>query len=249
MEKNYIKIILFIVTLIVFLAINTLQAQGKGQRKTDENEKKAMEFYQKGNYQMACEYFIEANEIKSNIKSSKLDFAIFIFFLIDVLGLFLFLYLEKRRAYKKLVRKNIEWANRTDKMGNCPDKDFDKLDTKEQQILTKLIYIFTKEKVYLNSEISINDIAKQLGTNRSVISKIINTYFNKTFPSLLNEYRINDAVKLLMDSKSKNYKMEAISEMCGYNNRQVFHSAFKRETGVTPNDFRTMSSRKDIDED
>jgi len=249
MGKSYIKTILFIITLIVFSGINTMQAQGKGQRKTDDNEKKAMEFYQKGNFQMACEYFIEANKIKSNIKSSKLDFSIFIFFLIDALGLFLFLYLEKRRAYKKLVRKNIEWANRTDNMRTCIDKDIDDLDTKEQQILSKLIHLFTKEKVYLNSEISINDISKQLGTNRTALSKIINTYFKKTFPSLLNEYRINDAIKLLMDNKSKNYKMEAISEMCGYNNRQVFHSAFKRETGVTPNDFRTMSSRKDIDED
>jgi len=249
MKDKYIKV-LFCVLLLLLGGVNhSIQAQGKGQRQTDDNEKKAMECYSKGDYQKACEYFIQANKIKSNIKSSKLNFAIFLFFLIDAIGLFIFLYLEKQRAYKKLVRKNMEWATRTNKMEACLDKDNGEFDTKEQQILTKLINLFTNDKIYLNSELNINEIAKQLGTNRSVLSKIINTYFNKTCPALLNEYRINEAVKLLMDTKTRNYKMEAISEMCGYNNRQVFHSAFKRETGVTPNDFRTMANSKDINEE
>ena len=248
MKAKHIKTLL-LVLLLTFSGLNhSIQAQGKGQRKTDDNEKKAMECYYKGDYQTACEHFIKANKIKSNIKSSKLNLAIFLFFLIDAIGLFLFLYLEKQRAYKKLVRKNMEWATRTNKMRTL-DKDNGEFDTKEQQILTKLINLFTNEKIYLNSELNINEIAKQLGTNRSVLSKIINTYFNKNCPALLNEYRINEAVKLLMDTKTRNYKMEAISEMCGYNNRQVFHSAFKRETGVTPNDFRTMANSKDINEE
>lgn len=249
MKAKHIKTVLLVLLLIFCGINNSIQAQGKGQRKTDDNEKKAMEAYYKGDYQKACEHFIKANKIKANIKSSKLNLAIFLFFLVDAIGLFIFLYLEKQRAYKKLVRKNMEWAKRTNTMRSCPDKDNEEFDTREKQILTKLINLFTNDKVYLNSELNINEIAKQLGTNRSVLSKIINTYFNKNFPALLNEYRINEAVKLLMDNKTKNYKMEVISEMCGYNNRQVFHSAFKRETGVTPNDFRTMSNRKDIDEE
>lgn len=249
MKAKHIKTLL-LVLILAFSGINhSIYAQGKGQRKTDDNEKKAMEYYHNGDYQKACEHFIKANIIKSNIKSSKLDLAIFLFFLIDAIGLFIFLYLEKQRAYKKLVKKNMEWATRTNKMKDCPDKDNGELDAREQQILTKLINLLTNDKLYLNSELNINEIAKQLGTNRSVLSKIINTYFNKNFPALLNEYRINEAIKLLMDNKTKNYKMEAISEMCGYNNRQVFHLAFKRETGVTPNDFRTMANSKDIEEE
>lgn len=249
MKAKHIRTLLLVLLILVSGINHSIQAQGKGQRKTDDNEKKAMEYYQKGDYQTACEHFIRANRIKSNIKSSKLDLAIFLFFLVDAIGLFLFLYLEKQRAYKKLVRKNMEWATKATKMRECPDKDNGEFDIKEQQILTKLINLFTNDKIYLNSELNINEIAKQLGTNRSVLSKIINTYFNKNFPALLNEYRINEAVKLLMDTKTRNYKMEAIGEMCGYNNRQVFHSAFKRETGVTPNDFRTMSNSKDIHEE
>jgi len=52
---------------------------------------------------------------------------------------------------------------------------------------------------------------------------------------------------LLTNNKTSNYKMEVISDMCGFNNRQVFHAAFKKETGLTPNDFRKMASNTDYD--
>lgn len=238
--------ILLVLVLLVLISTNLIQAQGKAKQKIENNEKLALDYYKNGDYKTACEYFIKYNKTKSNVDFSKLDLGIFLFFLLDAIGLFLFLYLEKRRAYKKLVQKNMEWVNRKEPLENFTKKDSSALDEKEKDLLTRLINLFDSEKIYLDSEININETAKRLGTNRTILSKVINSYFNKNFPALLNEYRVNEAVRLLMDTKTCNYKMEAIGIMCGYNNRQVFHSSFKKEIGVTPNDFRIMSSSKDI---
>ncbi|MBP1630089.1 MAG: helix-turn-helix protein AraC type [Bacteroidetes bacterium] len=238
--------ILLVLVLLVLISTNLIQAQGKAKQKIENNEKLALDYYKNGDYKTACEYFIKYNKTKSNVDFSKLDLGIFLFFLLDAIGLFLFLYLEKRRAYKKLVQKNMEWVNRKEPLENFTKKDSSALDEKEKDLLTRLINLFDNEKIYLDSEININETAKRLGTNRTILSKVINSYFNKNFPALLNEYRVNEAVRLLMDAKTCNYKMEAIGIMCGYNNRQVFHSSFKKEIGVTPNDFRIMSSSKDI---
>ena len=54
---------------------------------------------------------------------------------------------------------------------------------------------------------------------------------------------------MLNDETNKKYTMQAISEMCGYKNRQVFYVAFKKETGVTPTEFVKMKSSRDFEED
>jgi YesN/AraC family two-component response regulator len=189
-------------------------------------------------------------------KTRKVYLGILIFLLVDVVGLFVFLYMEKQRAYLKLVRKNMEWAAQTNRENTIViyhDEESavenQPLDQKERELVQRCIHLLKNEKTYLKSDLTLQEMAKQLNCNKNALSKIINTCFNKSFPALLNEYRIREAIYLLTKSKSNNYKLEVIGEMCGYKNRQVFHLAFKKATGVTPNNFRKMSGSKDFIED
>jgi AraC-type DNA-binding domain-containing proteins len=243
MSRN-IRIQLIVTSFVLMTFVPSLVfGQGKGAQSRDLNEHFADSLYQKGQYKEACEHFKQAAKINHNIKSSRLEITIFLFFLIDALGVFLFLYLEKQRAYKNLVKQNMQWANRMSAIDTLSKQNQNTIEYKEQSVLNKLIDSFAKDKIYLQSDITINELAKTLGTTRSVLSKIINTYFQKNFSSLLNEYRIKEAIKLLTDPKTQNYKLEAIAQMCGYNNRQVFHVAFKKETSLTPLDFKELSNK------
>lgn len=118
-------------------------------------------------------------------------------------------------------------------------------DAQECQMLEKLQVLLEQEKVYLDPTLSIQDLAKRLATNRTTLSHVINTHLNQNFASLLNSYRIKEAVRLLSDPQYFQEKMEVVGELCGYNNRQVFHAAFKKEMGITPNHFRNINKRKD----
>ncbi|MDR1724918.1 MAG: AraC family transcriptional regulator [Bacteroidales bacterium] len=188
--------------------------------------------YKNGDYKLACEQFMQANNIFNNAKQKQIHITLIFFFLLDIIGLFVFLYLEKQKAYKKLVSKNMQWAKK---------REFDEpYDQTEKKIIENMLNLFENEKIYRKKELTIIELAKKLNINKALVSKLTNTYFHKTLPALINEYRIKEAINLLTDNKTSNYKMEVISDMCGFNTRQVFHAAFKKETGLTPNDFRKM---------
>lgn len=246
MKRKTTNQLLVLIAFVLLFFPSLLSAQGKGAQKRDLSESKATELYKQGRYKEACDYYAQACKINRNIKTSKITMALCFFFLIDAIGVFLFLYLEKQKAYHNLVKQNMQWANSMTTIDTLSKQTENTLDERGEAVLQKLIKSFSQEKVYLQSDITINELAKTLGTTRVVLSKIINTYFQKNFSSLLNEYRVKEAIKLLTDSKTKNYKLEAIAQMCGYNNRQVFHSAFKKETSLTPLDFKELSAKKDI---
>lgn len=285
------KIIAFSAFLLLIFVINPLYAtQEDTISRPREFQNIGRIYYEKGDYKAACDYYriadslyaaqislsaakyaelIEKNQkqteavFKNTMKENKIKTGILFFILLDMLGLFFFLFLEKRRAYYLLVKKNMDWATESSAYKKLlpiqremneqensllQNNVVPTCDKKEQEMLIKLIEVMENDKAFLNSEITIQDIAKMLGTNRNCISRLINSYFEKTFPALLNEYRIKEAIRLLIDSKSSKFKLEAIGEMSGFKNRQVFHSVFKKETGLTPNDFRQMSVSKEINQ-
>ena len=88
------------------------------------------------------------------------------------------------------------------------------------------------ERLFTDSTLTLDKVAKLLGTNRSTLSKAINTGLEVNFNTFLNSYRIKEAIKLLNENSAQSYKMESIGQMCGFNSRQAFHRAFKNETGM-----------------
>lgn len=88
------------------------------------------------------------------------------------------------------------------------------------------------ERIFTDSTLTLDKVAKMLGTNRSTLSKAINSGLGVNFATFLNSYRIKEAIKLLNDNRAQSYKMESIGQMCGFNSRQAFHRAFKNETGM-----------------
>lgn len=228
--------------LVVFLLIpGAIMAQGKRQQGVEEMEKKAYSLYQQGHYREACDIYIQTTQARSGEHSSRVVRGLTIFLLVDIIGVLFFLYVEKRKAFALLVEKNKECATRpvisTTAISFADDNV---VDPHEKHIVEQLQQLFENGKIYLDSELSIDALSLQLGVNRTVLSKVINQHVGCTFPTLLNHYRINEAIRLLSNPETQNYKMEAIGSMSGYNNRQVFHAAFKKETGLTPLEFKKV---------
>lgn len=173
-------------------------------------------------------------------------FYILLFLLLFTTILFLFLCLRWRWKYKKLLKKSLHTANaHIELVEKASFAEQVSGNPAEDRILLDLQNLFENEKIYLNPSLTLGDLAKQIGTSKSVLSHTINTKVQRNFPSLLNEYRVNEAIRLLKDNKTQHYKMEAIAEMCGYRNRQVFHSAFKKHVGVPPLQFRDLANKSD----
>lgn len=150
-----------------------------------------------------------------------------------------------RKVYHLMMKKNLSEEKMKNKLVEKVSFDVPNIPDKQDRIILNALQLsMERDKLYLNPNLSLQDLARVVGTNKSKLSYIINNCLNQNFASLLNRYRIREAIQLLSDSKYFDYKIEAIGEMCGYSNRQVFHSAFKKAMGITPTHFRNVSKSK-----
>jgi AraC-like DNA-binding protein len=93
-----------------------------------------------------------------------------------------------------------------------------------------------EEKLYLNPAITIFDLAKELNCNHRTLSTVVNTKLNKSFLTMINELRVEEAKKKLTHN-SKKLTMEGIGLESGFNSRASFYRVFKKVTRQTPTDY------------
>ena len=127
---------------------------------------------------------------------------------------------------KTLKEKN---ENLTIKYSSSPLTD------EQKQIIKKqVINYFNNSRNYLNTDYSINTLAKEIHISRTYISQIINEMFGQSFSAFLNEYRIKKARKIMSDPSTLKYTIEYIAGLVGYKSKTAFNNAFKTHVGVTP---------------
>jgi AraC-like DNA-binding protein len=112
------------------------------------------------------------------------------------------------------------------------------------EYLQRLENHFNDEKPYLNPELTISDIASKLNVPAKYLSQVINESLGKNFYDFINSYRIEEAKKQLnMDSDLKKTVLEILYES-GFNSKSAFNTAFKKQTGCTPTQFRKQVTTK-----
>lgn len=95
-----------------------------------------------------------------------------------------------------------------------------------------------KEKAYLNPNLGISTIAKELNISEGYVSQLINKNSDYNFNDYINNLRINEAKEMLDDNTYENYTIVAIGLEAGFNSKSSFYSAFKKFTGHTPNEYK-----------
>jgi AraC-like DNA-binding protein len=102
---------------------------------------------------------------------------------------------------------------------------------------SSLIQLMDSEKLFLDSRLSIKTVADKLGMSVNHLSQVINQQSGKNFFRFINEYRVEEAKKLLLDQSNQKYTILAIAYDCGFNSKSSFNTIFKQYTGKTPSDF------------
>ncbi len=101
-----------------------------------------------------------------------------------------------------------------------------------------LLALLDTEKPYLNPQVSLSDLSEKLSVSTKHLSQVINQSFDKSFFDFINTYRIQEVQQILKESKDdKLTVLEAMYE-AGFNSKSSFNTAFKKETGQTPTEFR-----------
>lgn len=90
----------------------------------------------------------------------------------------------------------------------------------------------TEKSVFRNPNLKLNDLAHEINVSPHQLSQLLNDRLSKSFTLYVNEYRIEEACKIL--SAAENLTIEAIGEEVGFNSKSTFFSAFKKLKGMTP---------------
>ena len=87
----------------------------------------------------------------------------------------------------------------------------------------------------LTADLSLKNIAAQLNVNPSYLSNLFHKECGCTLTEFVNSQRIDRAVQLLSNSKKA---VQDIAAECGIQDVNYFIKLFKRQTGLTPNQYR-----------
>jgi AraC-like DNA-binding protein len=105
----------------------------------------------------------------------------------------------------------------------------------------KLINYMEKEKPFLNSSLSLNDLSDKLAIMPKYLSQVINECCGKNFYDFVNGYRVEEAKKILLSPSGERKTILEILFEVGFNSKSTFNTAFKNFTGVKPTEFKKMS--------
>ena len=105
------------------------------------------------------------------------------------------------------------------------------------ELKSQLQLAMVKDKLFLNDSLTIHYLATTLNTNSKYLSQLINTEFNKSFVVFINEFRIDESKKLLLNDVNKHLTIESIGYEAGFKSKSAFNTAFKKNTGETPSSF------------
>lgn len=101
----------------------------------------------------------------------------------------------------------------------------------------KLLQLMQSGKAYEDPELSLSHVAKQLQSNPSLISKIVNNGFGVNFNDFVNQFRIEAVKEMLKNGEQKKQTLLGIAYDCGFNSKATFNRAFKKVTGVSPKEW------------
>lgn len=112
--------------------------------------------------------------------------------------------------------------------------DYDELD---RIIARKLRVAFEEKHLHRNSDLTLESLAAECGTNRTYLSEFFNRKLNVSFTDYVNDYRIvRESIPLIR--KYPHLPVSDIAMMSGFGSIATFRRAFFRKTGLTPSEFK-----------
>ncbi|PKP15351.1 MAG: hypothetical protein CVU06_16725, partial [Bacteroidetes bacterium HGW-Bacteroidetes-22] len=179
-----------------------------------------------------------SNELKKYKTTN--DVLMYLTFLFAATLLFIFirrpfllaLITRKRKGTKKPYPKIRDTHTRVP--ASSSNKEIEIYKSDDSRILQKLSEMIEKDKIYLDSDLTLRRLAINLSTNTTYLSKLINQKYQQNFNSFINKYRIKESIRLMEHPENANLTLEALSERAGFNSKSSFNTFFKKYTGYTP---------------
>lgn len=108
---------------------------------------------------------------------------------------------------------------------------------KKMSLFQRLERLMQEEEVYKENLLTKERVADLLGTNRTYLSQVINEQTQQNFTQYINNYRINEAIRLLSDPKN-DIPLKAVAAKVGFSSMSTFYKIFQNTVGIPPKQYR-----------
>ena len=102
----------------------------------------------------------------------------------------------------------------------------------------KIEALMVKEMLFCEQELSREDLASAIGTNRTYLVRSIKTATGKTFSEYITSLRTSYAAKLLTTSDEP---LDLIGTLAGFRSKSAYYRAFSSAYDCSPSDYRKNS--------
>jgi len=105
-----------------------------------------------------------------------------------------------------------------------------------RKLSNQLQFLMEEEKLFCDEDLTLGRLSAVLEITSHQLSQFLNEYYGKNFNAYINSYRIKEAQELLLDELDRS--THSIADATGFNSYTAFYTAFKKETGMSPAEYR-----------
>ncbi len=117
------------------------------------------------------------------------------------------------------------------------------VDSQRKALADNLVRLMEGQRLYLNSELTVQDLVDVLQANRQYISEALNIHLGKSFYDFVNDYRVEAFKRLCNDPAHRHYTILGLAMEAGFNSKATFNAVFKKKVGMTPSEYARQVKR------
>ncbi|MCW7468604.1 helix-turn-helix domain-containing protein [Leptospira kanakyensis] len=114
-----------------------------------------------------------------------------------------------------------------------------KLVSVQLETIDQRLYELMREKVYCDEDLSLSKLAEMAEVKSGQLSEYFHKRYGFGFYQYINQYRIDEAKRLLLESEERS--ILSIADSVGFNSKSTFNRVFLETVGATPTEFRKQS--------
>lgn len=112
----------------------------------------------------------------------------------------------------------------------------------DPELVSRLENLMTTVRVYEDPDLDREGLADSLGISSRALSACINGHYGANFYEFVNSYRIAAVKMALQDPEREDQSIQRLFEEAGFNSKSTFNTLFKRDTGMTPSEYRRQAA-------
>ncbi|MEM9052645.1 MAG: AraC family transcriptional regulator [Bacteroidota bacterium] len=124
---------------------------------------------------------------------------------------------------------------------NDDQSNQEELTSEDLKKLKTIKELMAEKRLYLQSELTLKEFAKQVNLPSRETSKLINKGLDLSFIDFVNQYRIEHFKSISSDSKNNHLSLLGLAMESGFNSKSTFNRVFKKVEGISPSAFVNAS--------